>query len=949
MRFRITIATVVATAFFFASFSGAMAQAPAGSTIQGRVLETSAGLPVGDATVRLYSGSAAIQTTTTSSDGTFTFKNVAPGDYTLLISANGYQTAHSQPLRVAAGQALVEFQTALAPSAAGLREIGAVSVASRATLSTSATINQNLAPNVINDQNYARAGDALGTLPFVTASTSSALGDDETLSLRGFDPTESATLLDGHPIGPIGAFGNSYDFQLAQFWGFSNISVIYGSGADGLYAIPVLAGAVNFETINPTPQQHFSVTEGYGDFGHQLTGVTLTDTIGHVGYALAYGVDGTDGELVGVIPQTNLALVNLSRCPNDPTARVYLPLINASGGTFNGGALPPTILPGDKAACTYNVTGDYLNRNVVGKIVGQIASRTTLTATVYNASMWADSTGNGDTDYEPYPVQLAAAKGAVTCNTPACLQPAVNFTLPNNTMTTCPGGTLAALSNAPAGFSCLTPQQYASDFYGPSGGGLGRYHAALSQDYDLRLSQGIGPGSLILDGYIDNYSFVNQKGPLNAYVQANSYLDDYFTHGGVIEYEYARGRNDLTVGYSSLHQLYLSNSGATYQITPIGATSPVGVAFGPFDESDTITENSYFLRDALTPNDRFSIFSDLDVERSFNTATTNLDPRLSLVYRATSNDVWRITGGRATSEPDPSLVTGGITFSAPVASNPSFNPADTCGTAGLVSLGSGSSSLIKPESANDLEVALAHRFQNQATFEVDAYDTTELNPIISGVFPLSVVPASELPSAAYFDGYAGVLNSTCGVTKYNVNSFGVSIPFNSGKAVYRGINLQTTIPIVRGLEIDGNYAIQSAQYQNLQDQILFTNGGLINGAQLFGIPFNSANVGIGYSSRPGAWTARFDEHFVSQNNGFARPSYSYSTANASKTIGPLTFNFGIYNVFNQDSGQFGLIGLGTQSYYNQFNPPSYADPYANNNEEYSLPLRQYWLTMTVHF
>jgi hypothetical protein len=115
---------------------------------------------------------------------------------------------------------------------------------------------------------------------------------------------------------------------------------------------------------------------------------------------------------------------------------------------------------------------------------------------------------------------------------------------------------------------------------------------------------------------------------------------------------------------------------------------------------------------------------------------------------------------------------------------------------------------------------------------------------------------------------------------------------------------------------------------------------------MYGVPVNSANAGIGYSSLHGAWTARLDEHFVSQNNGYNRPAYTYATANASKTVGPITFNLGIYNLFNQSSGQFGLIGLGTQGYYNEFNPPG-SNPYNNNNEEYFIPVRQIWMTVTI--
>ncbi len=938
----IRICAAALLAFIFA-VTPALAQTPAGSTtISGRILETSAGLPVAGAAVELHLGVNVIAKTTTKPDGSFSFAGVTPGTYTITIAASGYQSAVIPALAIEPGQPTVEVQTALIQGTTGLKQIAVVSVNTRGALQTTATINSTLNPAIITDQNYARAGDALATLPFVTASTSSALGDDESISLRGFDSSESATLLDGHPIGPTGAHGNSYDYQLAQFWGFGNTGVIYGSGATGLYSVPVLAGAVNFETINPTQQQHSSFTQGVGDLGHLMSGITLTDTIGKVGYAFAYGVDGTNGELTGNILQSNLLAGGQSRCPNNPSWQVYAPLVNAPTGPLSGGSLPPSIAAGDQASCNYNVTGDYLNRNFVGKVVGQIAPRTTLTATVYNASMEADSTGNGDTDYEPYAVQLASANGAVSGGP-------VQITLPNGNSSTCAGATLGVLSDAAGGFSCLTPQQYASAFSGPSGGGLERYHAAQNQDYDLRLTQGIGPGNLILDGYIDNYTFVNQKGPLNAYIQAASYLDDYFTHGGLIRYDLARGKNDLAVGFTSLHQLFQGNDTPGYSITPIGATSPILVSFGGFTESNTILHNSYFLHDTWTPNARFSVFADVDIERSYTTATTNFDPRLSLIYRPTTSDVWRVSAGRATSDPDPSLVTGGISFSPPVASNPSFNPANTCGTSGLVSLGGGSSTLLQPESANDIEVALAHRFQNQATLEVDAYDTTEQNPIISAVFPLSAVPAAELPPPSYFTAYAGVLNTTCGVSTYNINSFGVSIPFNGGKAVYKGLNLQTKIPIVRGLEIDGNYAMQSAQFQNLQDSILVNNGGLLNGYQIYGVPVNTANAGVGYSSQFGAWTARFDEHFVSENNGFNRPSYNYATANASKTVGPVTFNLGIYNVFNQNSQQFGYIGMGTQGYFNAFNPPDTTNPFNNNNEMYGLPVRQIWLTTTVRF
>ena len=130
------------------------------------------------------------------------------------------------------------------------------------------------------------------------------------------------------------------------------------------------------------------------------------------------------------------------------------------------------------------------------------------------------------------------------------------------------------------------------------------------------------------------------------------------------------------------------------------------------------------------------------------------------------------------------------------------------------------------------------------------------------------------------------------------------------------------------LEIDGNYAMQTAYYSGLSTQILTNNTGLINNQQFYGVPPHTANAGIGYSNKVTQFTARLDTHYVSQNNGLNRPAFRYSTANVSKTVGPLTFKLGVYNVFNQSSGQFGLIGLGTPACFNQYGSPN-AIPYLN--------------------
>ena len=654
------------------------------TAIVGRILDTTSGLPVPAAEVGLEKNAQSVASTTTDANGNFKFANVVTGDYVVVVTSSGYQTI-SSPLAVTSSET-VSFQTAMIPRGNGLREIATVQSVSRSTLQTTATINSNISPALMLQENYTRVGDALGTLPWVTASTSSSQGDDESISIRGFDASETSTLLDGHPIGPIGAFGNGYDYQLAQFYGLSNIGVIYGSGATGLYGVPTIAGAVNIETINPTVKPHSEFTTGYGDFAKMLTGFTATGSVQRLGYALAYGVQGTDGEL-GPAPilQSGL-LASADQC--GPAA--------VSSGV-------PSQIPADIAACNYPVSGQYTNRNAVAKLTYQLGPKTQILATAYNNTMAADSSGNGDTDFfTPEYIKETHPSGQDDSQT-----------LPNGSTANCKNSYVVATSGST--FSCLTSDQFAAQFSGPAGGGnIGRFHAGLLQDYHGRITQNVGKGQLVLDGFVDNYHFFNSKG------DGQRYFDDqYLTHGGLVSYELSASRNDASAGIYFQHQYHNTNSGS------------FGGPFVGFTLANTV----YYLHDTYTASDKWTLFADLGLNASTNTKTTNFDPRLSVQFRPTSSDVIRLAGGASTSEPDPALLFGGFSFGAPS----SFNGFGSCGQ--LASIGSGSSPDLKPENAHDLEFSAAHRFPNQATLEVDAYDTIETNPILSGTFPLSVVPA----------------------------------------------------------------------------------------------------------------------------------------------------------------------------------------------------------------
>lgn len=887
------LAPALAAILLLAAGATASVSAYSGTTIAGRILDVDGGLPVPDAKIELERSSSVVATTSTESDGSFKFTSQEPGNYAVLIVAKGYQTTLSPDIYVAAGQSRVEFQTAINKSSLGLKTIGAVTVSGSNSLQSSTTINDHIDPALLQDQNYIRSGDALATLPFVNGATSSSIGDDLTLSIRGFDPGETATLLDGHPIGPIGAFGGGFDFQVSPFWGMSGMNVTYGSGATGIYQAATIAGAVDFLTVNPTREARSEVAQTIGDNGKTMTGLKLTGTLGKLGYALADGVQGTDGELgPGPITQTALLTSPSGSCPSAPNSL-------------------PSIRSADVAACTYNVAGTYAQRNDVLKLTYAPDPKTSLSLTNYVATSWTDSTGNGDTDNNPYPYLLYNATNSLVNSNGQNTQQ-----LPNGNTVTC-NGSFVVLNDTSAGYQCMTPQQYAQTFAGPFGGGVGRWHAARNQDYHARLTHQIGNGSLVVDGFVDNYGFENVKSPVGPF-----YDDIYRTHGFLTSDEFTTARNDLSFGLYLQHQQHTGSTILNGTLTP-------------HPQLD-LTTTTYFLRDAYTANQHFSAFGDFAVQRSHNTAATFFDPRLSLVFRPTSKDVVRVTGGRSFSEPDPSLLFGPFQYGAVQSFNPSCGPE-------LNSIGSGSSPLLKPETANDFELAYGHRFSAHTVLQADAYSAIENDPLVGGTFPLSVVPSGQLPAQSTIDAFVQKLGQACG-PGYSATNLGVSTTFNAGSARYRGLALDATVGLARNLLLDANVAVQSAAYYGISDSILQTNAKLINGGQFRQIPLRRASLGLGYSNSSGVG-AQLDGYYVGGNNGFNRGPYMYANLSASRTVGPVTVNFGVYNLFNSVAQRYGYVGLGTFTPENQFGADKNA--FDQGSEEYGLPYRQLSLTFTT--
>ena len=132
--------------------------APGTAAIVGRVLDAQGGLPVDGATVELYRNSNVVATTRTDATGTYRFVNQPPGTYSVVIRANGYQSARGAEFAVAPGRTEVRFQTAVNRQPGGLKEIAYVATAGRTALQTSSTINTHVDTDLLQSENFPTAG-----------------------------------------------------------------------------------------------------------------------------------------------------------------------------------------------------------------------------------------------------------------------------------------------------------------------------------------------------------------------------------------------------------------------------------------------------------------------------------------------------------------------------------------------------------------------------------------------------------------------------------------------------------------------------------------------------------------------------------------------------------------------------------------------------------------------
>lgn len=911
----------------------AQSASDAGSSVVGTVVDQRNALSIPSASVSLSQGGKVVDTQKTDASGHFAFRNVRPGIYDLTVRATGFFGTATSDVVVGGENSTITVNAALSTATGTVtdttRVIGGTTGSARDALAAATTISQT-----VNVQNTVKTGqirvtDQLATLPAINLATTSSFGDDANISIRGFGDTETQALLDGHPIGPLGVNPNSpsnrygtFNYGLMPAFGLQDVVVTYGSGAQGLYGTDTIAGSVNFETLNPAGRPQATVAQQFGGFGLSSTTFAATGTSGHLGFALAAGVVGTYGSFFpGQIFQAGRP------------SNVNGLSVNPPGACNNASGLD--VSPCNQAVSTYAVSQNTKLGADMLKLRYALSPATSLTATVYDAVQWADSTGNGDNDYLPYDSRLNQITNP---NNPASVP---NCTTPAGT-----GGYSVITDPINNVTGCYTAQQYAAATSGPVGGGAGRQRSTQMRDYHLRFNTTLGANNVTLDYFLNNFTYwkdstlsggYNAQGAL---LGTPDFADFYNTQGFLASDDIVSAKDELGFGYYVQHQLQTANVSVADP-----TTGSLGLAtLTPY----TLGEGNAFLRDTYTFNDRLSAFANMWIKRSSVTQQTTFDPRISLQIRPTPADVFRVTYGRSDGAPSPLLkATGQLLVTDPGASltNVSCSGFNSVGTSGNPDL--------KPENANDFEAGYGHRFAGDSNIQVNAYVTTVKDQLFRASQPLASFGVGNVLFAPGSLGtYEARLNSQCGL---NLNDqtvipyLAVGTTFNASSALARGIEISGRQRINAIAYIDYLYSAESSFQSGIPDSILINNPTVTNGSQVLGIPIHQATVSLDIAPR--GWEFRLDNYYTEFNNPLNRPSYWHSNAFLSKAFGDgrTVVTLGGTNIFAQSVQYYGYIGHGTFAPENKFFSDATAmQEFVNGNfsaEEFGLTPPQITLTL----
>jgi outer membrane receptor for ferrienterochelin and colicin len=891
------------------------------STIAGRVVDASTGLALGG--VKVESIGPTARSGTTDSNGRFSLSGLAPGIYQLRLAINGYQTTLSDSFPTLANST-ANVTLSISRQQTGsetLRTIARTSTHASQSLQRSSVIYKQESAEAIEAKGIYRIGDFLRTLPQVNlnaatgGSDTPSPGDDQYLDVRGIGGLETVALIDGHPIG----FGINrgknlgYNWEISPTFALRSVQVTYGSGVAGLTPYSAVGGTIDMLTLEPTPQQEVTLTQGYGTYQKLVSALTATGTISkRFGYALAAGIQGIDG------PYKNDYFFQPASS-FDPSA--------------------PTNTPEYRSGI-YQDDTSVVNRGYFGKLryyFGDSSNAPRITFSALAAYYWDNKTGNGDQDFLPYDTALALGNTSL-----ASYAPGTSYAIGSKSVTTnCPAGQFTALnlSGTPWGYGpnaqpdggkpCVTPQQYARYASGFQGAGP-TWQAFEIGDYDLDYGASVGNTDLEVSTYTNRFNQIYDRTFELPYVVTNGAfgLNPFWlqpqvtTTGASVTDQYSGTNNDVGLGLAQNNYAYLFLSNGVQQPSPI------------------VHDDTAYMQDVFHPvNARYNLYVNAAETHSTITNSYSFDPRVALVYDLPGHNVVRVASGVTTVQPYATYIDLPYSPIAFGALNGNLN------CTGLTTIGQVADPSLQPERASDEEVSIGHRFGSDSIVQLEAYNENVNDKIYSTIIPAGGLPAGIIPSAT-LNQFATAINAACGTS--GLKGVGVNSEANVGRMLAQGIDLSGRQRFTHRFFVDYDYSIESSQLRSADKTTLENNLVLIVGSQLPGVPLHKASAALDYTFGDNI-DVRVQQYWVSANNSKNSPAYNYGDL----TVGvPLlqngTLNIAVSNAFNQFVQYNGLIGHGVPLALNQYATATNYQPLigAAATELYGLPYRQIFFGYT---
>ncbi len=838
---------------------------PAGS-ITGTVTD-GASRPLGKANVAVDGPTSA--TTVSKADGTFSL-SLAPGTYSVTVSAPGFQSGRNDNVVVAAGRPAT---VTIALLNASLTTIGRA-VRSATSLNTTAAAAQTVSGQAIVNQGQTQVVNVLDQVPGVeinhVGGGSNEPGSNASISIRGAQPYESQVLLDGHPVNTAGNGAYGFNTTFINSLLLSSVEVSQGPGSLPNTIEDAIGGTVNFRTPNISPEFSGQALVGYDSFDSNYYGVRASDTFGKVGILVGAARYQTPGYLA---PQklyggdNNYEPYGIPVTP-DPIS-VFGP-----GTKYNG-----------VVNFSYPATSDFESDSQVVKLAYNFSRQTSVLFEQYSTQTSLDETGNNEGNVYAKIVPCIYANGKVS--TTAC--PAVT---PVNYYTNYTAAPYAGLIGTTQAINYYAAYPNTAEFDN-------------EPVYSGEFRTLVGPGSLLARYYTGsvsrtvtqdraNYALSPCFEPSCPYDQTPNNspaiapgLPDYYDigypgepyteptidvlHGVDAQYTVPLRQGNVTLGFD--RHVDQASFGEDYNY----ATGiPGALSLYSFQSID------YSLRGAfqLTPNLQFETGEYLS---STSYVGNRLDPREGLTFRVDPNVSVRASWGTAYTAPYYALI---------------INTPKT--TKSSITL---PTSNFRPETSSGYDLGSDVRLNRDTLLSADLYYTNIFNRYAS--------VTSETPYTFGGTTYGSVTQNG---NQANVRNEGVEVNFLHRPRV--GLGFHTAVDLLR------DYAFNQTA-EGVTSRSIFDGGTPANNVQLPTYPYTKIRNDLTYTlgNRD---EFRFSSTSYGANNSFGQPGFTEFDAAIDVPLkNGLAVNVGSTNVTNKDDYQTGGIYNGGYTYATLGGGPGY--------------------------